>query len=121
MDSAGVIGPSHCQMGNRLRPLIASANFPLQRATKPPGKEGLVAVKVHMTARTSSGQPARSRCHRQTYIGAASTLEAPTVAMRYLLYAAAPWAGVDCPVMTSPVISWISVESFGYAENAGRK
>ena len=41
--------------------------------------------------------------------------------MRYLLYAAAPWAGVCCPVMTSPVISWISVESFGYAENAGRK
>ena len=24
------------------------------------------------------------------------------MAMRYLLYAAAPWAGVDCPVMTSP-------------------
>ena len=80
-----------------------------------------MAVKVHMTTRTLPGSGRQSRCQRTNlhrcrfYIRGANGGDEVLVVCRCAL------GRGRCPVMTCPVISWISVESFGYAENAGRK
>ena len=109
-------------MGNRLRPLnlrVPSdvANETSQRTTKPPGKEGLVAVKVHkfdielgrfrVQARAAPGRQ-RPALHAVPLL-----LRGTNGGDEVLVVCRCALGRGCCPVMTWPVITWISVESLG--------